>query len=1782
MTNSQPSSLGGLATPTQSEELLPGLLPDCVLADSTLVFHPDSHLQALYLEAAATTSGAANWQSIDAAVASLSGQTQSQHSIFDRDQALIDYSTLPGLDQLTGLFVTDDDPLRLPASLRESNTAPLLDVAIKADQLLVYKNWNSNGPLTGIEALMLGSEDDCIVLQQGQNNNLWIDTAGGRDRATVLSNNAPLFGQWRGLEQLYWQPTDADGAPIGPASGLGDEHHYAVKEDEVFNLAAADLFPFPGQLVSLQAKPINGPDSSWLKLVEAPVDGALPNRLVIETLVRDKSGRLLSDSAFNALQAGSEVQVDVVVSDNRANTTGLLAMELDLNWNSTALVLGDLRDVKLAESLPLFRNPGVLDTAAGTLKGLVAASLPNAGVGTALGDSRGELFASIRFTMGTIKAGEAAGLPLTVSPVKLAARGGLAVSDSQVVVSTSDSDTIPVIQGLALQPQVGQQSLELEGLYADGRSWKQQLSLTVLNSEDAPQALPAPALSALEDQELKLDLSAYFSDEDVAVGDQLTFRLRGVTPTWLGLDSKSGQLGGTPKNEQVGEWDLDVEATDRNGRTARQTIKLTIDNVNDAPTWSGTKLPPTYLRENKDFKITLPGELFRDEDQGDQLSYSYVIKEDHTPDLASWLQINPSTGGLFGTAPDDSPSSYTIELIATDREGASSSTSLELQVVDKLFNRPPYLVGEPLQDMVIREGESVTFELPSFFRDDDSLIGDSLRFRVDAPSWMTFDATTGILRGLSNNDTVGRNQISVYATDDFGTEAVAKFQLTVANVNNTPEVLSSALKNQVLLTGSRFQLDLKDVFKDIDKQHGDALSYGLRCNSTSTLGIPNWLKWDSAKGQLELNPGAEDRGLLSLQFQATDRAGAFTTYQLDLGIASNDGLVQVNEALEDLVVQPGQTKVLDFVDAFLALRDSGEIEYSVEVLRRGTGESLTPLTSTDSDWVTLVDRRTEVVTHEGHLTIEPVLHLLNGDLISATDLGNLKAGTGIKLAIRVEDLRQSVDPGLIGLDLDLNWKGLELVTKTTDLKAAISELLPLFRNVDTSKLAQQRLGISAASLPGLKIGSALGDAPNETFLELEFVLRDPSQPVRIDLELRDQTQGGLGIGLEDGSKVDLSVLNLVDFSNRALPSLKIAPTTEQLGQYALRLIAKTAGFSATNDSVSQIVGLKIGDASLQGVGQSKGPGSLPIPDNVTQRLQLDQFFSNPDHLNLTYSLSFASTSPEDEELLRQSASISYDNALATLDFTIPGLNRIIRGTVTITASDGLNQTTHGIAVVLTPRSEVVNITSQPNGQPMVVKPTDLVGLATLFKASNLVFNDQSDATNVLLRSVQPLTVQLSEVFCQQFGVCSDTSKALQSMWSVSLDNGYYLLSIPVSDLAQLGGVSSRSPNFNLDWLVVVPPQIGGTGIQVDMATQSYVQNDSGGQLFGLSRSNWNSSILASAANPGFQNLATDASGDSSGDSKGGPKTGAPPRPGGPVRSSDQPDQPAANKREGTTNPETNPVPKGDSGSGDQQDKATKRSSSQKQDQDSDGAPNDLAGSMVNRRPEPSQSKNEKGMLQGLIDQLLAQIKDESTLVGMLMGVLLVPNGVERSVKSVLVDSGLGRGIKAVRRNPNLEAHWPLNLNLANGNPLGMRLSQGRLYLVTLDQSPNQADGIVAPAVFGNPNGCVLWSLLEQLSQPGEMVQQIDHRLEQLLGSASEDFQLNWLDWLDAIRGQLKPDALGGTAEKLDGLRHAVATAREVDPGMADALMTMELLDCHVRLGGQVTPWLVKEQNLVPN
>ena len=1544
---------------------------------------------------------------------------------------------------------------------------------------------------------------------------------------------------------------------------------FSIAEDQPFSLDLQALFPGANGIQGVTVVPLAAGDSSdWFQFGQRIPDATLAERLVIEGLFYDSQGNRLSSDAVAALAPGSLVQMDVVVTDTRAEGQGLLGLDLDLLWNPQAL---SLVDRQLVQTLPLFRNSGSIDAAAGSLTGLVAASLPSGGSGEVLGDTKRERFATLDYRVGE---GATAGLNLALQPTKLPTRANQPLAAGQIVAVGTNTPTLPVLYGLADQPQVGVHRYQIQAFDSVGRHWQQLLSLTISNVNDAPVAVPLGPITAVEDQSFAFNVSTAFSDQDIAVGDVLTYRLLGQSPSWLGLNATTGLLQGAPGNAEVGSWQLAVEARDLSGATARQTLDLLVENVNDAPIWNAEPLPEIWLREGNPFEIRLSAGTITDVDQGDRLTYSLDLAQ--APGLASLLVIDPVTGVINGLAPADQSEPFAFGLVATDQSGASTRVPLQLRVVDRDFNRAPYRVGLDLFDRTIQEGQSVALDLPSLFRDDDFLIGDRLNYQVDLPDWLQFDSTTGQVSGLAGNDAVGDHRISFRAVDTWGATAVASFWLSVDNVNQAPERLVPASEERNLLVNSPFSLNLNTVFRDLDAIHGDQLSFSLKARSSSALGIPNALRFDPRTGDFSFTPGASDRGQLSLLFTATDRSGASSSYQLDLGIVSPDGLVEVNRSLQDLVLREGTPSLLDLSTAFQQLRSSATLAYTVEALRLGKDGLLTSVQ--DPSWMSLFDRRQED-SNADRITITPTLRRLDtGELIRPENLAALPVGSTLGMDIKVNDLRQASSmPGVIGLDLDLNWSGLQLMNPASaNLQQAITSLFPLYRQVDSSELADNHLRFSAASLPNLGLGEALGDSPEESFLRLDFRLIDPTQPVRLDLRLNGEDKGGLGIGLADGTSPGNN-LKLKPFSSSALIDMLLRPGAEQVGNLVLRITAKAtdpeAGLdSSQQDSVSQMFRVRVENTRNNAPTVANQIGATKLKDNRVQVIELRDLFRDSDDYAgdtppLSYSLRVRGASLEQEQRLNQLVRIDTSSGQARLVITAPGLRDVLDGQVQIMASDGSLQASQSFALELTPSAQEVGIassTSEPtitDGQP--------VSLGTIFGTAPLVFNDTADVTDLTIRSSQPIVVHLSSAFKALAGLNDAQATSLEAQWrllppSSSATGASQGVVVPISELASLLGPNQTS--FDLAWIEVVPVATASGTLPIEISTSTRVLGDDGSR-FGIQESARLQSTLIvprqvidspSAPNTGFNPSPI-------GNGAGAPSARGMGALSGGGYSSGPLDRigPAELAGPASTGVAAGPGAGGASEAGPASPPRAK--SLLPSNRDGDGLEDDDSR-RGQRRPLRPANPDDPNDLKGLLDNLIEAFNNPGSLAGLFLAMITMPGGGERGLRSLLLDSKLGQSIQVQRRNPELESEWNLRLRRPDGNsiPLILQLRRGQL---TLLEDPNDNPPV---GVGGLDGGGPLRNVLEMIPSPGELLADISRKLDRVLTSSDEE--VDWIGWLTSVANQCRGPGAPGIRASLAELQQAVTLALSVDQSMADALMVTHLLHCHGQLGGEL-PWL---------
>ena len=1605
---------------------------------------------------------------------------------------------------------------------------------------------------------------------------------------------------------------------------------FSLSEDQPFSLDLAALFPQANGLQSVSVTPLLVGDSAdWLLFNQRLPDATLAERLVIEGLFYDSQGNRLSSDAVAGLAVGSLVSMDVVVSDTRSDGKGLIGLDLDLLWNPQAL---SLLDRQFVPTLPLFRNSGSLDAAAGSLTGLVAASLPSGGSGEVLGDTNRERFATLDFRIGD---GAAGGLNLVLTPTKLPTRANQPLDGGQIVAVGTNTPTLPVLFGLADQAQVGVHRYQLQALDADGRSWQQTLSLTIANVNDAPEAVALGPISVLEDQPFVLNLATAFRDQDIAVGDVLSYRLVGQSPSWLVLNATTGMLQGVPGNAEVGSWQLAVEARDLSGATARQTFDLVVENVNDAPIWNAEPLPEILVREGNPFEIRLPAGTIIDVDQGDLLRYSLDLAL--APGLASLLAIDPATGVITGQAPADQSEPFAFGIIATDRAGASTRVPLQLRVVDRDFNRAPYRVGLDLFDRTIQEGQSVAFNLPSLFRDDDFLIGDRLNFEVDLPDWLQFDSTTGQVFGLADNNAVGSYRINLRAVDNFGATAVASFGLTVANVNQAPDRLKPASDERSLLVNSPFSLNLNSVFRDIDAIHGDKLSFSLKTRSSATLGMPNGLRFDPLKGEISFTPGASDRGQLSLLFTATDRSGASSSYQLDLGIVSPDGLVEVNRALQDLVLREGTPSVLDLSSAFEQLRSSSTIAYTVEAFRLGKDGKLNSLQ--DPSWLTLFDRRQDDNSPSDRLTLTPVLRRLDtGALVRPEDLSSLPADSALSLAINVNDLRQATAmPGVIGLDLDLSWSGLQLINSdSTKLQQAITSLFPLFRQVDSRELADKTLRFSAASLPSFGFGEALGDGPDESFLNLQFLLKNPTKPVRLDLRLNGEDQGGLGIGLADGSTPS-SNIQLNQFSSSALIDLLLRPGADEVGNLVLRITAS----ADDKDSISQILRVRVDpnkiDDGFNGnqrgyffldyedfveksppvVEDRRGSGVkndrisvsgseqrtllAPLIVGLLDRVKayergstsvlLSDLFSNPNSREdgrslLSYEIKVSSSSMANQAKLAKYLALDYSVSGTRLVFDPRGLVDVLAGQVQLIASVGGLESSQVFDIELIPRAEVVNISASVN-QAYIIEGQP-VSLGVIFGALPLVFNDTADVTDLNIRSTQPISARLSESFKTLAGLSDAQAASLEAQWQIlpasdpasGLSQGVQIV-VPISELARLVGPDQT--NFDLDWIVVVPVATTTGNLPLEISTSTRVFGDDGSR-FGIQESARLQSNLivprqaidnqtqsAIASSPGFnpEPIVNGAGAPSPRGTVGLPEGAY----GGGA--SMNPIGLASLAEAASADSAGDSGGGAGSGAGGASDAGPASAPRAKpllpSNRDGDG-PQDDDTRRGQRPPRPA-NPDDPNDLKGLLDNLIEAFNNPGSLAGLLLAMITIPAGGERGLRSLLLDSKLGQSIQVQRRNPELESEWNLRLRRPDGQNLSLLLQLRRGQLTLLEDPKADVDQPTTnvPLEVGVlASEGPLRTVLEVIPYPGELLADIGRKLDRVLTSSDED--VDWVGWLASVANQCSGSDSTGIRAALGELQQAVALALSVDQSMADAVMVSQLLHCHVQLGGEL-PWL---------
>ena len=264
-------------------------------------------------------------------------------------------------------------------------------------------------------------------------------------------------------------------------------------------------------------------------------------------------------------------------------------------------------------------------------------------------------------------------------------------SDGQSVSWSANPENFPA--GLEIQNNVVSGSLADENYNgilsivvtaeAGGTNKDITLSIEVQPVNDAPTLLTSlsdQTLVAFEDSEFSFTIPAG-TFNDIDAGDSLTLSASSPDgsdlPNWISFDPSTRTFTGTPLNENVGAFDIEVTATDSSedeNNSVSDLLTISVENTNDAPIIAEA-IDDQIATEDSLYEFIVPIDTFTDVDAGDVLELTASGPDGS--DLPNWLVFDTDAATFTGTPLNENVGAFDIEVTATD-----SSDSENNSVVD--------------------------------------------------------------------------------------------------------------------------------------------------------------------------------------------------------------------------------------------------------------------------------------------------------------------------------------------------------------------------------------------------------------------------------------------------------------------------------------------------------------------------------------------------------------------------------------------------------------------------------------------------------------------------------------------------------------------------------------------------------------------------------------------------------------------------------------------------------------------------------------------------------------------------------------------------------------------------------------------------------------------------------------------------------------------------------------------------------------------------------------------
>ncbi len=351
----------------------------------------------------------------------------------------------------------------------------------------------------------------------------------------------------------------------------------------------------------------------------------------------------------------------------------------------------------------------------------------------------------------------------------------------------------------------------------------------VLNTP--PKIITQDNLTAIEDT--YYEVSYEFEDMDVDnVGQYCSWDFA-TNAKWLRFISNPPTLGGTPTNDDVGKYWVNISISD-SIEIDYTNFTLTVIDINNKPIITTTNVEQIY--EDELYEVD-----YSASDIDSPIENQIWSLETNT---SLWLNLNTNSGVLNGTPTNYDVGSYWVNVSVNDNEGGADFTNFTLTVIN--VNDPPYIITDDLT--FVRLGDF--YEVDYVAADIDSPASDLIWSLETNASWLNLNSSSGVLNGTPTYDDIGLYVVNVSVDDGDGGSDWHEFELSVLNriSNFPPEIETSDLTEIMVNEFYRVDYNATD-----DHTPSDQLIWNLETNAS-------WLNIDLMTGVLSGTPTEADAG----------------------------------------------------------------------------------------------------------------------------------------------------------------------------------------------------------------------------------------------------------------------------------------------------------------------------------------------------------------------------------------------------------------------------------------------------------------------------------------------------------------------------------------------------------------------------------------------------------------------------------------------------------------------------------------------------------------------------------------------------------------------------------------------------------------------------------------------------------------------------------------------------------------------------------------------------------